>query len=1756
MKATQFSISALIFVVLMVFGAMHGKAQDEHSQQNYHPGIPYSISDIENINLTNGNLMLNFNFGSVKGRGSAMSALTLKYNSKLYESETETALDSSGQQATQLFLRQSDEGGWKYDDDYRLKLISRNDGQDHPIQISDSCGKPNYKSVYVWKLMMYFPDGSQHEFRPTGYSDKSQDVLGSLQTGDGYFNVDTSGHVADLLYSSVVGTCPNYQTQLVGWQDPNPKMTYYSTDGTFMRLEIPNGQNALFPSKWTVFMPDGSRVVSDVDSNGNPIPQKIYDKNANYVTRGSVTLPDGTTAGGHIDQFGRYVARKAISSMEDDIYKLGPNGQLLTWKVKWKYITITRQYTTSGAGDGIGRGGTSTQVLRSQPKVVDEIDLPDQLGGQKYLFTYNALDGQVPWDPNNPVYSPGWGELLSITLPSGADANYSYAFPLASGTDTLLPLLGKISGKSLTYDAEYDGATSQVAENWVYSIHSNNTIVTGPDGETSQQLFYSTDSDGDLSGRVYKEIKPNGTIVERIWKNNKVGGCPSYGCGSMRRLNTYVKTEFTTVPDNAGNPSLTAIKDFDYDKNGNVSKVTDYDFVSYSSLPRDSGGFVSGIPGGISPARITENAYYNQTEDASNNTANSAASYWNTTAPNVRTAIASSTVKKGDGTPVSRSEFNYFDVNTTANLTSTLTWDSYKNGSFQPYSAPLTGANSVSATIAYDQYGNPTLTTDPKGIQTQLTYGAISGPNGNVTDLYPTQTVSAYGTAIARTSTAVYDFYTGLTTSSTDVDNSLTNATQYDDLGRPVKVITASGDATYESWTTTEYHDADRYVVVRSDLATKGDGKKVATQFYDQLGRVRLSKTLEDPSQSATNETDGIKVQTRYAVTNSGGTGYTYQLASNPYRSSTSSGASGEMTMGWTRSKAINTGRHSEVETFSGTSLPAPWGSSTSSTGVVTTDLDADRTLVTDQASKQRISKANGLGQLINVWEVKSSDSDTESISFPSQSLSAGLKTTYTYDTLNNLTTVNQGSQTRTFTYSSLSRLLSAANPESGTISYVYDSNGNLTTKTDARSITTTYAYDYLNRVTSRSYSGESGYTTPTVNYTYDAQTHAKGKLTKVSTGTGANTSTTEYVTFDILGRVTASKQTTDGGDTGGYTTGYTYTLAGALDTETYPSTRVVKNELNNDGSLSMVESKKNSSSGYWSYANSFTYNPAGAVTSMQLGNGHWESTTFNSRLQPTRIALGTTPGALDKLQLDFGYGTTANNGNVQTQTITVPTVGINTGFAAVQAYTYDSLNRLKDATENVTPIGGSASQSWKQTFTYDRYGNRRFDEANTTMPSSFANQAVSDPTVSTTTNRLTSSGYSYDSAGNTTASANGQSFTYDGENKQVQVNSGATILGQYYYDGDGKRVKKVVPGTGETTIFVYDAAGKEIAEYSTIVASTNDAKVNYLTNDHLGSPRINTDQNGAIIARHDYHPFGEEIDGTGGRTTGLNYGDDTVRKQFTGYEMDTETDLDYAKARMYSNNLGRFTETDPISISKEHPSNPQKWNLYVYVVNNPLNLTDPDGLKPKRTVDVYIMIDEDSTDRAAWTKLRKEARHRGVIVNIFRVGDGTATSKNFLKSIKAGGRDVVFVGHSVPTEESHKQNKGIGIEFQSSANGAVRDVITDRKSLSQGYGNQTVDGVSARAANIAVFSCNFGQAFDKLGSTNGTNFIYTNNGELGGTNVPAQANAAFGITRAFVNGLGGEAARQAAQAGFDSARGPEDNDGDRIDLRILRPNP
>lgn len=179
-------------------------------------------------------------------------------------------------------------------------------------------------------------------------------------------------------------------------------------------------------------------------------------------------------------------------------------------------------------------------------------------------------------------------------------------------------------------------------------------------------------------------------------------------------------------------------------------------------------------------------------------------------------------------------------------------------------------------------------------------------------------------------------------------------------------------------------------------------------------------------------------------------------------------------------------------------------------------------------------------------------------------------------------------------------------------------------------------------------------------------------------------------------------------------------------------------------------------------------------------------------------------------------------------------------------------------------------------------------------------------------------------------------------ESRPDPISASQQTIGTYYFDGDGKRVKKVVPSTGEVTVFVYDASAKLIAEYSTIVQPVNEAKVQYLTDDYLGSPRINTDANGTVTSRTDYMPYGQEIVGLGGRSSDDKYTADDVRPGFTGYERDTETELDFAQARFFNSGAGRFSSPDPVA---GECLTPQSLNKYAYAWNNPLVITDPTGL-------------------------------------------------------------------------------------------------------------------------------------------------------------------------------------------------------------------
>lgn len=299
--------------------------------------------------------------------------------------------------------------------------------------------------------------------------------------------------------------------------------------------------------------------------------------------------------------------------------------------------------------------------------------------------------------------------------------------------------------------------------------------------------------------------------------------------------------------------------------------------------------------------------------------------------------------------------------------------------------------------------------------------------------------------------------------------------------------------------------------------------------------------------------------------------------------------------------------------------------------------------------------------------------------------------------------------------------------------------------------------------------------------------------------------------------------------------------------------------------------------------------------------------------------------------------------------------------------YTYEALNRPPSVTE----AQQSSSGTWtfgvtSQTFTYDRWGNRTGVTGQTAQSWDTTEAAATNRLKLTSGNTCTGTknGLCYDAAGNLIFDnqlGSGGDRTYDAEGRIVTASGGGT--NKYVYDADGKRVRRQV---GSSQYWqVYGIGGELVAEYQwngttatlqkeygsggdvTIVAESATV-VRWLVKDHLGTARMIADQSGSLggVTRHDYYPFGEEnLSGGTIRTTGNGYQAEGVRQKFTGYEHDTETDLEFAEARYMSSKQGRFTSVDPL-LSSANPIEPQSWNRYSYVGNRPLIVTDPSGLK------------------------------------------------------------------------------------------------------------------------------------------------------------------------------------------------------------------
>ena len=1341
----------------------------------------YLVSDIENINLQNGNVQLSIPLAALPpiAGGKLSWTVSAQYNSKIWDVLRYQDDAADLQWAPYVVDMPAADGGWRIGGQYVMQFRNSNDDFSR-TWYSENSGLPQWElnllnNYQWWKMVLIMPDGSEHEFRPIdgGAYSGTQDFL------RGYFNVIPNGTAK----------------------------RYYSVDGSYLFASIKNYQD------WTVYQPDGTQIIQTPDG-----VQRIQDTNGNKIK----IFYDGNGAHYQDEQTGREI-RVAYDPAAN-----GGWGQFRVWysmvggtpqfiDINMGSTTIQGKiYTVNDWDMGYETGCTRTAGLYSQLQIVRDIIFPQTEPGQqrKFVFSYNSdttetANDIVNWscfggyENYNRSASVGWGELSRVISPPGNTATSAYADYVygLNSTHSLLSSNDDVANNNIGEKKLYhDG----IVDTWTYAISDFGTSYSAPDGDWLTEWRYCatwglSGCSTDKAGLAYRTRVPF-KQTERHWINLVFSGADILGPGGVLSFNPVVDYEYTTLLDASNNLLKMSAKAFQYDYNGNVTQIREYDWFDPALVSRDAQGVPTGIPGSATLLRTTNHTHYNQAIGSTSSNV-----YAKRTIPGGTPLILNAAKQTTLGSSIVQHSYDgqaYDVAPTVGNLTSKKVWVDLD-------SKWITTSNT------YGAYGNVATATDGRGKVTQYFYDDATHalPNRVVVD-------PQNGTGTQTTTTA-YDFHTGVITSQADANNQLTEF-EYtnqilgtvDPLARPGVTkhpLINIGGTNHRRRVTATYLDSARQVIVATDLNAENDKLLKTRTTTDMLGRTVLTEGTED----GTNFTLSVK----HAYLDMG----RVTLTSSQMRSTASS------TDGWTRITKDAAGRTIEVATFGGATQPVWSGTSGQYTGSVTTAYEANFTTVTDQAGKVRRSMSDALDRVRRVDEPDGAGSLGTTTS-PLQ------PTTYSYDAFGNLTSVTQGAQTRTFTYDSTSRLRSAANPENGTITYQYDDNGNVIVKTDARGVSAHYEYDSLNRMSRRWYNGSNLVSATTHNSPalpggvgasdetklfYDTQSlpvgapsysrgAAVGRLVAKTYGGGSNG---DYAAYDVLGRNTLKIQQTGSIN---YQMSASLTLSGAISTLTYPSGHTTTNVYDPAGRLTTFSGNLGDGTNR-TYASNMLYSAPGGLLKEQFGTNTatYHKIHYNSSVQICDVRASTVNdewggelGALvnhyTTLWAHCGNGPD-NNGNIlMSQTIV-------NSYYMEDRYSYDSLNRLTAVNE----WQNGATQTGSQQYSYDRWGNRTINPASWGV--GINNKQF---TVDPNNNRLVvpvgqPGAMTYDNAGNlTTDTYTGSGTrTYDSENRITIAADNTGQQSRYTYDGDGKRVRRQVASSQEEWQ-VYGFGGELLAEY------------------------------------------------------------------------------------------------------------------------------------------------------------------------------------------------------------------------------------------------------------------------------------------------------------------------------------------------------
>ena len=930
----------------------------------------------ENINLATGDLNLQIPLVTLPGRNGHNFSLSLVYDSKIWQSVTETDPiygDQYSLWSAEQLTPSVGTLGW------HLNIPSLTSSLIQPVR-----NNPNY--YCTGSFIFITGDGAKHAFF----------AASSPATG-------------------VKTACYFINSQGTIIQEPQMNTNVGAAyDSSFYEIDVTNSSDIIVRAK------DGSEIhFPGVDPGGSPsTASKFEDTNGNLIT---------SQTGGYVDTAGRTIS------------------------ISWGTPNTTISYKDSS-------GAARTVTLTTAPQTLSPtFQLPADSGlapiSANLLSTITLPNG-LTWSFQYNTYA----ELSKVIYPTGGYTRYAFTAETAWAQAPLGDVATAADFRELT--ARYvcrlaagncsAGTTPEDETTYTPTIDGTKTnneymdVVSPLGDKTRHQFSYSTSSQNlplNYSLReTYRYIYQGQSTLLRTIETD------------YNFLDTYGNTTFESLPIretttlNDVSPNLIAKTEWDYTGVADqVSEERDFDYGSgtVGSLVRKKDYTWLGV----NPV----------------NSQNYAAA-----SVNMLNRKSSEKIEDPSGNVIAQTQYEYDRYDTTTNHAALLASGAVQHDSTFSTSYTVRGnitstqhwRNTDSSWLAtvsqYDDAGNILKSFDPMSNPTLYSHAdawsnSTCAPTGGSAKAY----VTAVTNALNQSTTSTFNSCSGTSASTTD-PNSQTVSNSFDLMGRLTqKTMPDTGVITRT------FNESSLPLSITPSIKITSTATMAGPSIVDGIGRTTQTQLTTDPQGTTYTDKTYDPLEREKTV-------------SNPYRTT------GDSTYGITTYNYDALGRVVQE-------IP-PDGTGTSNN--IATAYAGNCTTVTDQTGKQRKTCTDAFGRLKQVFEPNSTGSLVN-------------ETDYQYDILNNLLCVHQRGtdgtadktctdptipatwRPRTFTYNSLSELLTSVNPESGTISYTYDSDGNTLTKTDARGITTTYSYDPLNRLTKKTYSDS----TPQVSYWYDGQT-------------------------------------------------------------------------------------------------------------------------------------------------------------------------------------------------------------------------------------------------------------------------------------------------------------------------------------------------------------------------------------------------------------------------------------------------------------------------------------------------------------------------------------------------------------------------------------------------------------------------------------------------------------------------------------------